>query len=75
MINVTKTYLQPQDEYQAILKYAWNNGWITNRGQLVKELESKLKDYLNVPNVICMTNGTLPLQIAIKTLKLKGEAV
>ncbi|RZN83119.1 MAG: DegT/DnrJ/EryC1/StrS family aminotransferase [Winogradskyella sp.] len=75
MINVTKTFLPPQDEYQAILKHAWDSGWITNRGHLVKELEDKLKDYLNVSNVICMTNGTLPLQIAIKALGLSGDII
>lgn len=75
MINVTKTFLPPQKEFQAILNKAWDIGWITNRGALVKELEEKLKDYLNVPNIITTTNGTLPLQIAIKALKLKGEII
>lgn len=75
MINVTKTFLPPQDEYQAILKKAWDLGWMTNRGVLVKELEEKLKHYLDVSNIICMTNGTLPLQIAIKALGLKGEII
>ncbi|TXG38854.1 DegT/DnrJ/EryC1/StrS family aminotransferase [Seonamhaeicola maritimus] len=75
MINVTKTFLPPQDEYQAILNRAWETGWITNRGVLVKELENKLKKYLNVNHVVAMTNGTLPLQIAIKVLGLKGEII
>ncbi|WP_299114711.1 DegT/DnrJ/EryC1/StrS aminotransferase family protein [uncultured Winogradskyella sp.] len=75
MINVTKTFLPPQDEYQAILKHAWDSGWITNRGHLVKRLEAQLKDYLNVTNVICMTNGTLPIQIAIKALELSGDII
>lgn len=75
MINVTKTFLPPQEEYQAILKKAWDTGWITNRGVLVKELEKKLKSYLQVPNIIATTNGTLPLQIAIKALGLKGEII
>ncbi|WP_375234781.1 DegT/DnrJ/EryC1/StrS family aminotransferase [Winogradskyella sp.] len=75
MINVTKTFLPPQEEYQAILKKAWDTGWMTNRGVLVKELEQKLKNYLNVSNLICMTNGTLPLQIAIKALGLKSEVI
>lgn len=74
-INVTKTFLPPIEEYQAILKRSWDTGWITNRGQLVQELESKLKDYLGVSNVIAMTNGTLPLQIAIKALGLSGEII
>ena len=75
MINVTKTFLPPQSEYGSILKKAWDAGWITNRGALVQELEVKLKDYLGVYNIIVTTNGTLPLQIAIKALNLKGEII
>jgi len=75
MINVTKTFLPPQQEYGAILKRAWDTGWMTNRGVLVQELEQKLKEYLQVPNIIATTNGTLPLQIAIKALGLTGEII
>ncbi len=75
MINVTKTFLPPQDEYQAILSRAWNAGWMTNRGVLVRELEDKLKTYLGVSNILATTNGTLPLQIAIKALGLTGEII
>lgn len=75
MINVTKTFLPPQKEYQAILKRAWDKHWMTNRGDLVLELEAKLKNTLGVRNLILTTNGTLPLQIAIKALKLKGEII
>lgn len=75
MINVTKTFLPPQEEYHAILKRAWDAGWITNRGILVKELEGQLMNYLKVPSIIAMTNGTLPIQIAIKSLGLTGEII
>jgi len=75
MINVTKTFLPPHKEFQAILKRAWDLNWITNRGILVNELEEKLKNYLKVSNIIATTNGTLPLQIAIKALGLKGEII
>lgn len=75
MINVTKTFLPPQEEYNAILTRAWNKGWITNRGDLVLELESKLSEYLKVDRALLMTNGTLPLQIAIKALGLSGEII
>lgn len=75
MINVTKTFLPPQSEFGAILKRAWDKGWLTNRGELVKELEARLKTYLQVPNIIATTNGTLPLQIAIKALGLTGEII
>jgi len=75
MINVTKTFLPPQEEYNTILKRAWVNNWMTNRGVLVQELEEKLKKYLGVQNIIATANGTLPLQIAIKALQLKGEII
>lgn len=75
MIYVTKTFLPPQEEYQAILSQAWSAGWITNRGLLVDELEEKSTNYLGAPNIIATTNGTLPLQISIKALELKGEII
>ena len=75
MINVAKTFLPPQEDYQAILKRAWDSGWITNRGDLVVELENRLKSYLGVPQILATTNGTLPLQIAIKALKVTGEII
>ena len=75
MINVTKTFLPPQAEYNAILKCAWDKNWITNRGILVQELEEKLKQYLGVPHIIATNNGTLPIQIAIKALQLSSEII
>ncbi|GAA4976109.1 DegT/DnrJ/EryC1/StrS family aminotransferase [Algibacter aquimarinus] len=75
MINVTKTFLPPQEEYQTILKRVWETSWITNRGILVQELENELINYLGVSNIIATTNGTLPIQIAIKALGLKGEII
>lgn len=75
MIPVTKTYLPPIEEYQAILKIAWEKGWITNRGQLVIDLEEKLKKYLNVSNIVITNNGTVPLQIALKLFGNYGEVI
>ncbi|WP_033960518.1 DegT/DnrJ/EryC1/StrS family aminotransferase [Psychroserpens jangbogonensis] len=75
MINVTKSFLPNQAEYNAILKTSWDKAWITNRGPLVKELEQKIKDKFDISHVIATTNGTLPLQIAIKALELKGEII
>ena len=75
MINVTQTFLPPQEEYQAILKRAWDNIWLTNRGQLVKELERNLQNYLSSVPLLATTNGTLPLQIALKVLAKQGEVI
>lgn len=75
MINVTKTYLPPLEEYEKYLKEIWKRGWITNNGKLVLELEDKLKKYLKVKNAFLVANGTLGLQIAIKTLGQTGEII
>lgn len=75
MINVTKTFLPPIEEYNKQVQRAWDNQWLTNRGELVLELEEKLKDYLSVSNMIATNNGTVPLQIALKLFGNKGEII
>ena len=75
MINVTKTSLPPFEEYTAILKRAWDKAWLTNNGELVQELEQKLKAYLEVPNLLFTGNGTIVLQMALKALNITGEVI
>lgn len=69
MIPVTKPFLPPIEEYMAQVQRAYNNEWLTNRGELVKELEHKIQEYLgSTSKPILMNNGTIPLQIALKLL-------
>ncbi|MEZ4823147.1 MAG: aminotransferase class I/II-fold pyridoxal phosphate-dependent enzyme, partial [Ignavibacteria bacterium] len=75
MINVTKTYLPPVEEYIEKIRSVWENNWITNQGPLAEELESELKNYLGVKNLLLVSNGTIALQIAIKALELKDEII
>jgi dTDP-4-amino-4,6-dideoxygalactose transaminase len=75
MINVTKTFLPPIEEYNKLVQRAWDKQWLTNRGELVLELEGKLRNYLSVSNIIVTNNGTIPLQIALKLLGHQGEII
>ena len=75
MINVTKTFFPPIDDYNAQVARIWENQWLTNRGELVLELEQKLKGYLEVSNITITNNGTIPLQIALKILGNQGEII
>ena len=77
MTSVTKTFLPPIDEYMSFVQRAYDNAWLTNRGELVKELEYKLENYLELEEskIICMNNGTIPLQIALKLLGNGGEVI
>ena len=75
MIHVTKPFLPPQKEYQNYLNKIWDTNWLTNNGPLVQELESRLQDYLNIENLLFVSNGTIALQIAIKALDLSGTII
>ncbi len=67
--------MPPREEYEEYLKKVWEREWVTNNGPLVQELEQKLKDFLDVPNMLYLSNGTIALQVAIKALGLKGEII
>lgn len=75
MINVTKSFFPPLIEYNQQLERIWKNQWLTNRGELVVELETKLKAYLEVSSILLMNNGTIPLQIVLKVLGQQGEII
>ena len=75
MINVTKPFLPPREEFDKYIDGIWQRNWLTNNGPLVNELELKLKDYLHVPHLLFLNNGTIAIQIAIKALGLKGEII
>lgn len=75
MIPVTKPFLPPIEEYQRYIDGIWQRNWLTNNGPLVNELELKLKEYLDLPHLLYVTNGTIAIQMAIKALELKGEII
>ncbi|MCE5213550.1 MAG: DegT/DnrJ/EryC1/StrS family aminotransferase [Methanobacterium sp.] len=75
MINVTKADIPGIEEYMEYLRYIWKEAWLTNDGELLKLLEIKLKEYLKINNLIAVTNGTLALQIALKSLNVKDEVI
>ena len=77
MTPVTKSFLPPMEEYTDQVQRAFDNGWLTNRGELVLELEQQLTEYLGLAEskILCMNNGTVPLQIALKLLGKGGEII
>lgn len=75
MIDVTRPFFPPIEEYNAYVQQIWNRGWLTNNGPLVSELELKLKEFLGLDHLLLTSNGTIALQIAIKALDIKGEVI
>ena len=75
MINVTKTYLPNINKYKSYIDEIFQSGKITNSGPLVQKLEKKLANYLGVKNIVLVANGTVALEIAYRTLGIKGFAI
>ncbi|MFK8162625.1 MAG: DegT/DnrJ/EryC1/StrS family aminotransferase [Lewinella sp.] len=75
MIPITKPTLPDIRLYQRYIEEIWSRNWLTNNGPLVNELELKLKDYLDVPHFLYLSNGTIAIQLAIKALGLKGGII
>lgn len=75
IINVTRTYLPPLEEFAGLLSETWNTRWVTNQGPLAEQLESRLREYLGVKHLLLVSNGTIALQLAIRALGLTGEII
>lgn len=58
--------MPPYEEYIEAIKPLWDSHWLTNMGKYHKELEKKLKEYLDVPELSLMVNGHMALELAIQ---------
>jgi dTDP-4-amino-4,6-dideoxygalactose transaminase len=77
MIPVTKSFLPPLEQFMTQMQRVYANEWLTNRGELVRELEAKLSFYLALEDsqILITNNGTVPLQIALKLFGKEGEVI
>tara|TARA_B100001063_G_scaffold159748_1_gene149171 strand:- start:18882 stop:19973 length:1092 start_codon:yes stop_codon:yes gene_type:complete len=73
--HVTKTYMPSKEKYQKYVNEIFESSWITNNGPKLQELEKRLANYLGVKNVILVSNGTVALEIAYRTLGIKDFAI
>jgi dTDP-4-amino-4,6-dideoxygalactose transaminase len=48
----------------------WNSRWLSNGGPKILELEEKIRQKYNIPNISIVVNGTVALQMAIRALNL-----
>lgn len=72
-IYVSRTNLPSLVDYNKYLKRIWKSNWLTNDGRLVRELEEKLKKRFGVKNVICVSNGTSAIALALKAIGIDKE--
>lgn len=73
MIPVVKPYLPSREKLNEYIDGIYERAWLTNNGPLAQELTARLEDYLQVKNLLLVSNGTLALQVAYHALGL-GQA-
>ncbi len=49
--------------------------WLTNNGKYVKEFEQRVAELTGVEHCVVMCNGTVALEIAIRSLGMTGEVI
>jgi dTDP-4-amino-4,6-dideoxygalactose transaminase len=75
MIPVTRPFLPPREEYEALLDGIWDRIWLTNNGPLVHQFEEQVAARLELARPLYVASGTLALQLAMKALGLDGDVV
>jgi dTDP-4-amino-4,6-dideoxygalactose transaminase len=75
VIDITRPYLPSREEFDRLVDELWSRNWLTNNGPFVNRLELELKQYLGIEHLLCLANGTLALQLAVKALGLRGEVI
>lgn len=73
-IYVTRPSMPSYEEYIEAIKPLWDSHWITNMGTYHKQLEEKLKEYLDVPELSLMVNGHMALELAIQSFSFPEGA-
>ncbi len=74
-LYVTRSFLPPLKEYTAHLEKIWESGVLTNDGTYVKLFEQKLRKLSGCRNALCVSNGTIALQLALRALGISGEVI
>ena len=74
-ILVTRTSMPPYEEYIDEIKDIWDSHWLTNMGPKHNQLETELKEYLDVENISLFTNGHNALELTLQAMNLSGEVI
>lgn len=74
-IYVTKPFLPPINDFVECLEDIWKSGVLTNYGPYHQKLEIALKNYLEIPDIGLVNNGTMALLAALEVLDIDGEVI
>lgn len=72
---ITRPMLPDRAELDALLTRVFESRWLTNNGDVLRELESRLCRHLPVEWCAAVCNGTVALQIALRSIAERGEVI
>ena len=67
-INVTRSSMPDFEEFCQEIRPLWDSHWLTNNGEKLLELQSRLEAYLDVGHLSLFTNGHLALEALLEAL-------
>jgi dTDP-4-amino-4,6-dideoxygalactose transaminase len=74
-IYVTRPLLPSREAVYRKIDEIFDSQWLTNNGPQHKLFEKALVNYLQVPQLSLVNNGTSALQLACQALRLSGEVI
>lgn len=75
IIPVTKPFLTPQKEVNAMFNEIWSRNWLTNNGPCLRQFETEFLNEFDLRSCILTGNGTLAIQMVLRALGVKGKEV
>lgn len=74
-LHVAQLNLPSWPRIEAAFGDILERGYFSNHGPLVRRLEERLADFLQVKHVLCVTNGTVALMVLARALEIEGEVI
>ena len=71
MISVTRPHMPDRAVFDKFINSIYETRVLTNFGPLNEQLTEKLKDYLEIENLLLVSSGTVALEIALKTWEIE----
>ena len=75
LIHVGRPNIGSEEVFLGRMREILQRRWLSNSGPMVLEFERRLQEYLGARHVICASNATIALELAIRALDLKGEVI
>lgn len=75
MLRVGKSESIDQTKFDTYFRRILESGVVTNHGQLVRELETKICEFVGVKHCVVVCNATVAIQVVAIVLGLRGKRV